>query len=290
MTRTNILMILVSLMGLFLFSCTKLEEPFVSTKTTKIVDTIMNWDTVHPVRKVLLEDYTGHKCVNCPEAAVIAHGLEGLYGGKLILMAVHAGWNAAPSQSGEFTANYTTPAGEVWDKDLGINGTNPQGLVDRKVFGSSMVLSKDAWGAAVSEIIGLPPDAFIVIDNKFTSSTGTLNTTVYTKFINPKSGTVRLCLCVVEDSLRSPQKNNNPAVGTVPVIEDYLFMHVMRGAINGTYGEVLTTSVNPTHTYIDRVTITLNAAWKPKNCWLYAFVFDDATKEIYQVERKKISL
>lgn len=290
MKSTYILMILGSLLGLLLFSCTKLEEPFVTTKTTKIVDTIMNWDTVHPVRKVLLEDYTGHKCVNCPEAAEVAHGLEGLYGGKLILLAVHAGFNAVPSPSGDFTANYTTTAGEVWNVDLGINSTNPQGLVDRKVFGSSIVLSKDAWGPSVSQIIGLPPDAFIVINNKFNSNTGSLNSTVYTKFINPKSGTVRLCLCIVEDSLVSPQKNNNPGIGPVPVIYDYLFMHVLRGTINGTWGEVLTTSVNTTHTYIDRVTFTLNSAWKPKNCWLYAFVFDDATKEIYQVERKKISL
>jgi thiol-disulfide isomerase/thioredoxin len=42
-------------------------------------------------RRVLLEDFTGHTCNNCPAAAVIAEGLQTFYGeDQLILVGVHA--------------------------------------------------------------------------------------------------------------------------------------------------------------------------------------------------------
>ena len=288
MKRTRIIFLIIPIIGFLLYSCTKLDSPYAIAKPRNIIDTIMEWDTVNPVRKVLLEDYTGHKCVNCPEAAVIAHNLEELYLGKLIVMAIHAGTWAIPSASGDFTADYTSPASEAWNVDFGINSSDPAGMVNRKDFGSGKVLGKESWSASVSQVIDQSPDAFIVINNNFTPSTRLLSSTVYTKFLNPLTGTYKISLCIVEDSLHSAQKNNNSSVGTVPIIYNYLFMHVLRGAINGSYGEVLTSSINTSHTYLDRFTYILKSTWIPKNCWMYAFVYKDDTKEIIQINRKKV--
>ena len=282
------ILLIVLAFGSLLYSCTKLDSPYVTVKSRTIVDTIMDWDSVNPIRRVLLEDYTGHKCVNCPEAAVLAHNLEDVNGGRLIVLAVHAGTWAIPSTSGDFTADYTSPASETWNIALGVNSSDPSGMVNRKDFGSGKVLLKDSWSSAVNQVINLAPDAFIVITNKFNQANGVLSSTVYTKFLNPLQGTYKLILCIAEDSLHSAQKNKNIDVGTVPTIYNYNFMHVMRGAINGAWGEALTTSVNTTHTYLDRFTYTLKSTWVAKNCWLYAIVYRDDTKEIVQVHRKKM--
>jgi hypothetical protein len=284
-----LIFLIIPVAGSFLFSCTKLNSPYIIPKTGHVIDTIMDWDTIVPVKKVLLEDYTGHKCVNCPEATLIAHNLEALYDGRLIVMAVHAGIFAEPSATGDFTADYTSPAGDTWNSVFGIT-SNPNGLVNRKDFGSGgvTVLGKDLWSESVSQLINLSPDAFIVIDNDFEPDSRLMSYSVYTKFVNPLKGTYKLTLCVVEDSLRSPQKNNNSAVGTTPTIYDYLFMNVLRGSINGPWGDLLTTSMNASHTYLDKFSYTLSAAWNPKHCWLYAIVYKDETKEIIQVDRKKV--
>ena len=46
-------------------------------------------------RKVLIEDYTGHKCGNCPAAARELHKLDSIYTGKIVddiaLIIVHGG-------------------------------------------------------------------------------------------------------------------------------------------------------------------------------------------------------
>jgi len=64
-------------------SCDIVEEPYlvpVGGNDTNTHDT--------NVRKVLLEDYTGQKCPNCPEAAEVAHSLLEIYGEQVVVIAV----------------------------------------------------------------------------------------------------------------------------------------------------------------------------------------------------------
>ena len=65
------------------------------------------------IRKVLLEDYTGFKCVNCPAAAHEAHLLQEFYGDQMVVMGVHAGYYAEPDGSGNYTTDLTTTTGDA---------------------------------------------------------------------------------------------------------------------------------------------------------------------------------
>src|SRR6185503_2892836 len=86
------------LAGLFLVwaSCEKIDKPYiegshiVDTTHTSTADTFFT-DTTPQPRIVLLEDYTGHKCGNCPSAATKAAELKTLYGDKVVVMALHVG-------------------------------------------------------------------------------------------------------------------------------------------------------------------------------------------------------
>jgi hypothetical protein len=49
------------------------------------------------VKKVLVEDYTGHTCGNCPAAArMLNDTIKPLYGDRLIVLGIHAGYFAEP--------------------------------------------------------------------------------------------------------------------------------------------------------------------------------------------------
>jgi hypothetical protein len=72
------------------------------------------------------------------------------------------------------------------------------------------------------------------------------------------------------------------------IIHNYIFKDVLRGAVNGTYGETLTTSVDPALTYLGKFSIPINTAWVPENCWILAFVSKSDTKEIIQVIKQKV--
>lgn len=272
--------LIILLAGFLLQSCDKLKEPYATLKKPGDDTTTVN------VRKVLLEDYTGHLCVNCPTATETSHILEHAYGGKLILMAVHAGNLAAPSDP-PFAADYTSSAGEEWYNTFGIYA-NPLGLVNRKSFKGHQIIGADLWASAIDSLINKAPDALMTIKNSFNTTSSTLTTIISTKFKSLLPGSYTLNACITEDSLISAQKNSDTLVGPIPVIHNYVFMDVLRGAINGNWGEVLTSAIDTTVVYKKTYVFSFSPAWVAKNCSVVSFVYNTDTKEIIQTEKTRV--
>jgi hypothetical protein len=285
----NIFLLLFPVFGFLLFSCTKVDEPYATVHTLNIKDTTMNWDSYPPVRKVLLEDYTGHKCVNCPDAAVTARSLEEQFGDQLVVMAVHAGFYSRPDKTGEYTLDLRTDAGNAWNNDFAFT-SYPNGMVNRTPFNGSRIVDPDKWGVSVGQLLLLSPDFQIMISNSYNPDSRKLATTIYNRFLAPKNGEYSLTVCILEDSIIGTQKNSNLAYGdtTVPDWHNYVFNGVLRGTINGTYGEVMTTTPDPDITYLARYQATLDTSFVVRNCWVVAFVTNNSTKEVLQAEKKKI--
>jgi hypothetical protein len=270
-----------SLVVLFFSSCDKISTPYALAKHGNITDTVIDWeDTVSPVKRVLLEDYTGHKCPNCPAAATIAHSQEAFYHGKLIVLAVHAGYYAIPG-TGEFAVDFRSVAGEQWNTDFKV-AAYPSGMINRKEFNGHQVVGTSEWVSDIAGIINDAPLLNMMILNAYDSTTRTVNSVVYSQFRQSLAGTYKITVCVTEDDIISAQDSASST------IHNYVFKDVLRGSVNGTYGEILTTAVDPSITYLGRFAIPINANWVAKNCWILAFVSDPESKEIIQVIRKKV--
>jgi Outer membrane protein Omp28 len=273
--------IAVPLVILLFSSCDKIKAPYALARHGNISDTVIDWqDTVHPIKRVLLEDYTGHKCPNCPAAATIAHSQEEKYHGKLIVLAVHAGYYAIPG-SGEFAADFRTTAGEEWNTDFLISAY-PSGMIDRKEFNGHRILGSEEWITDIAGIIDQSPDLNMLIHNTYDSVSRTVNSVIYSQFLRSITGSYNITVCVMEDNIISAQDSVSI------IIHNYIFNGVLRGSVNGTYGEILTTSVDPSLTYMGKFSIAINTAWVAKNCWILAFVSKSDTREIIQVIKKKV--
>jgi len=89
------------------------------------------------VKKVLLEDYTGQWCGNCPKAARKAEQLQQQYGSRLVVMANHVTVQYAAPVSGDtlYQTDYRNEASTAWDNRLKISTTPglPGGAVDRTI-------------------------------------------------------------------------------------------------------------------------------------------------------------
>jgi hypothetical protein len=269
-----------------LSSCTKLTTPYAASKHGNIKDTIVDWDTVTPVRKVLLEDYTGHYCTNCPDAAITARTLAASNKGKLVVMAVHAGYYARKG-TGDYALDLESAEGTQWNNDFNIT-SNPNGMINRKIFNDNRVVSADKWGESVTSLISLAPDAMMKIFPVLDTTTRQLQTLIYSHFINKLPDAYKITVCVLEDSIIGSQKNNNPNIGPTPDWPNYVFNGVMRGTMNGAEGEILTTAIDLDLTYMGKFAYTLNTVWNFRNCYVMAYIYDATTLEIVQVERVKI--
>lgn len=241
-------------------------------------------------RKILIEDYTGHKCGNCPRAArFIYDSLQVVYPGQIISFSVHAGFFAKPLPTpgaGCDTVDYRCDAGNKWDTLFQVTAQgNPTGMVNRVRDNADHVLYSSEWAAAVAELFEKEADALIEIENTYGSANRTLTTTVKTNFLKSLPGTYRLVVVVTEDNLVSCQKDDD----AVPVIvQDYVHRHVLRHAINGHLGEAI--ALNPQSEDLESKTYSyvLNSNWIDNNCSIVAFVYNQDTNEIIQAEERKI--
>jgi len=282
--------VLIMIIGWFFQSCDVIEAPYVEivgegadTTECPVPEFPVNQN---PVKRVLLEDYTGHLCVNCAEAGVLAHDLEETYGDRLVSIAVHAGFFARPAGE-EFAADYRTEAGNKWDDFFGIGLVgNPNGMVDRTGYNTDYILSIGAWSGRVGEQMDLEPVVDIQIINDYEDASRKLCTHIQTVFLEQTEGNLKLCVVLTEDHIISPQSNNNESIGDIPVIEDYEHMNMLRAAINGAWGINVATAgeqVAADTEVIKSYKITLGLENVPENCNVVAFVYDADTYEVFQV-------
>ncbi len=263
--------------GLVLFSCDKIDEPY----TTKLT-----LDTAEFTRTVLLEDYTGHTCVNCPAAAILSHNLKASLQDHLVVIAVHAGYFSQPTEAGDFTANYMTDEGTEWNTTFGIT-SYPSGMVNRKKFVNTHILSTGAWSSSILAELRQPATLDLTVNNQYNSSTRELSTTVNTEFLTGNDKNLKLIVVLTESGIISPQKNNKPEIGETPIIYNYEHNHMLRDCINGTWGtDIEVGSIN--ETISKSFTYTIPANFNAGNCNVVAFVYDNDTKEVIEAAEAKV--
>jgi hypothetical protein len=231
------------------------------------------------VRKVLLEDFTGQKCPNCPEAADIAHSLKAIYGEQLVLLTIHAGYYAIPD--GDFTADFRTTEGTELNTFFEIFA-NPLGMVNRTEYGGNRVMQTGDWESAVAIQTEQDAMAAITVTNTYTAGTRKLECTLETEFLETIVGTFNICAFITESSIISPQQTEQG------VDTNYVHNHVLRASMNGTWGDMLGEDGQAVAGTIltNSYSFTLPAGWNADNCSVVAFVYNTATNEVVQAEEK----
>jgi len=256
-------------------ACDKVSPPY---KETVVIET--------GTRKVLVEDYTGHKCGNCPRASKSLYDLKPIYGENLIIMAIHAGFFAQTNVP-PFLYDFKTPEGTQLDTDFGIsNAGNPNGMINRRLVNSSYIIPSTAWASEINTVLTDPSPVplKISISNDYNSTSRELQTDVEMEFFTTLSGDYKLCVFMVEDSIVNWQKDYDVTPNDVP---DYIHREVLRGSMNGTYGNTISETTEGAVSS-KNYSYSLPVEWNDTQVSIIAFLYDVATKEILQVEQAHI--
>ena len=108
-------------------------------------------------RAVLIEDYTGQYCVNCPRATEEIERLIEQYGDSIVIaVAIHSG--PFGKSKGEPSPLYTD-VGDMYFNTWGMSA-QPIGLIDR-LFGSTPFSYTDWAGGVNYEVAIEPPVGFL---------------------------------------------------------------------------------------------------------------------------------
>lgn len=209
-------------------------------------------------RVVLLEDFTGQRCSNCPTATEVIEQLQEAYGDALVAVGIHGGPLGYAGNAK--VIGLATKTGDEYYDHWNLDH-QPVGLINR--HGS---VDYPKWVADVKEELAKPAplrlngfaflaDKTITIQIEAVGADGTV--------------TGKLQVWLLEDGIKTLQLMPD---GTAN--QEYIHNHVFRTAINGTWGEDF--SIKEGEITQFTMTQTLEPSWNPENLSIVAFVYNDS--------------
>ncbi len=269
-------------------SCDIVEGPYITDSNSY----------VNPDKKVLIEDFTGHLCPNCPNAAREIEAIHTFYGDQIIALAIHVSPDFArpysANQAPSFQYDFRTEWGNNWDNFYNISDNGlPKGMINRIGYqDDSHVLGKDEWASIVANELKKETDFSISIE------ADTNEITVYSTLENTVSNSYNLVVCLAESNIINWQKDgqNN--------IEDYQHNHVLRSVVYDdklsnqstlASGTVLEKNIGFNINQLEQGNIDYSnniaevgngnaGGWNADNMSVIAYIYNSITKEIVQVE------
>jgi len=300
----NTSLILSIIIALSYTSCDIVEGPYLIDNNTNPVDT----NTF--VQKVLIEDFTGHRCPNCPAAAEELSALQDFYGDRVIGIAIHPSSQAfstpSPLTSSSYTYDFRTEFGDDIDNIFEITTVGlPRGMVNRTGYNTGHQLGKDEWSSVVQTELAKAPIFGITLSSNVSSGNGTISVTAeaLTNINLDKIQELedyKIVVCLTENNIVQWQKDN-----TLGDIENYEHNHVLRVILNTTFGEAIgnsfvdgdiwekdypidiTTLENENENYSLNTLFMGNGnckGWNEDNMEIVAYIYNSDNYEIIQVE------
>ncbi len=216
----------------------------------------------HPV---LIEEYTGQQCINCPEAAEELHKIIKQSGVPHIIVAMHS-----PS------SGYSLP--KLAAKDAGVYASEfnhialPEIMINRRKLPTGLFFNENrgAWGGLIRQISSQVVPYSLEAKAQFNEEKKEIELSVNSALIagegTPNLG---LQLWLVED-VKAPQITHEGWVN------DYQHHNVFRLALNSTWGEAYSVGT----AYKKSFSLPSNLE-DIQNAKVVAFLFDTKTKAIF---------
>ena len=221
-------------------------------------------------RAVLVEDFTGQRCVNCPNAASEIERLQKEYGkDNVVAVAIHSGPLAIYST--DKVLGLRTSLGDDY-YDYWKVEAEPSGLINRR----SGVVLLNQWQALVYQELQRPALVSLDVTCELTSS-DIVDITVSGQVAEHVKGKLQVWL--TEDQIVAPQMMPDGTMKT-----NYLHRHVLRTSVNGTWGDDV--DWNAGERDVCKYSLQLDSEWNTDHLSIVAFVYND--EGVMQVKSEKV--
>lgn len=267
----------VLLFFIVLSSCDVSEKGFSDTYFTSDTITQVVIDTNTAIQKIVIFDFTGIRCSNCPDAHETLEQLLGVHGSKIIPIAIHCTSLAIPYGS-NYDLDFTTEGGDEIAEEFGITAI-PTGLVN--YYNKNNLIGHTAWADEIVQYIEKEAELKIDISNIYDETSKSLTSEITTTTLSDFDANLKLVVFLLESNIIENQATNEGD----GIIYDYEHKHALRNILTATFGdEILSNPALTDSEEIKTFTTTLSDEWNATNCNIVAFVYNDETKQIINVE------
>lgn len=254
-------------------------------------------------RKVLVEEFTGAWCGYCPDGALILEEMIEANPTRIVGVSVHQGDgmdDLSPS---------------IWTSDKFIGTFSiagyPSGMVGRVPYNGTVAMNREDWEYAGEAEMAKTASCGLAMDSKFNAAKDSATVIVHAGFNQTVSGTLRLTIYLVEDSVTGgstyDQANyyssdygsnavggpNHPFYNMEAEIKGFNHMQVLRKIATANTGDTIATASNVAGgEYVLTKTIPLKSTYDTNNLKVVAFIHikgaTSSTHEVLNVQQVKI--
>lgn len=268
---------------MLLTSCDKVEGPFYQIMQNEDVTvTFPDVDPASVYRKILIEEFTGHRCTNCPAGHQILDQLHQRYGDTLVMAGIHYGALAKPI--GEtFSYDFRTSEGNILGEAYNIDAI-PKAIVNREMKDGGW--SREQWTSVVSEVDRSKATAAVQIINEYDPNDMTLKVNTKMTMLEDYNNPLRIIIFLVEDGIVKPQKDGNQD------ILEYTHNHVLRAYLTDAFGYILRDNQLEWHAgdnevYAAKIDCS-KTDWVMGNCHVVVALYDPLAIKVLQVEEANV--
>ena len=215
------------------------------------------------VRCILVEEYSGQLCYNCPAGAAVLSELQDKFSSdSVIVVCIHAN---APNFAISEPYGFATELSE----DLYLSAGRPalpSIRINRQ--GTPIEFNAEIWRKTIDDALKIPNGIDMELQNIYIEEMDSIYVSVK---INPLiSDNAKLLVWLTESGIKAPQMLENKDIS-----QDYEHKHIFRTSmtsdvLNGDEVELVRNEE-----FIANYMLKLNKSWNPDHLEVVAFVYND---------------
>lgn len=267
-----------------------------------------------PVRRVVIEEFTGVTCGNCPLGIVGIEKAEAQYGDLIVPISIHTyqgdPWSNGQSSYNEFLGMQAAPSGRINREAISYPAVSEQ-FADKVRYyfrqAESETVTEPLWLDYIDQALRTPADCDVTCEALYNSATQSFDATVSLRYaLHATEVNVSLYVLLLEDHVQGIQQNylyayESDDVGewskgkskgksvVSPVFHNDVVLAHWGATFNGTAG-LFPTTVEAGTAYSTQLSVPVPSfAKNVENCKLAALLIDPASGKIVNATTSKIA-
>lgn len=261
-----------------------LSSSMVSCDNIDEDDRYIETEMVSPVRAILIEDYTGQNCINCPSAHEVVESLEEQYGDAVVAVGIHPangyGTLTIPRRSTDFAAGkigLATTDGSRYARNNDVPQSLPFGIINGRLRGAF-----DSWANLAKQELVTPSSLEINLSANVNNTSNEVEVDVELLPENNLNG--NLLVWIVESGIVAEQILPNGNTN-----KEYVHNNVFRAPVNELNGEEVSLEKDTPFNVSYSIAVRDNNEEKWNTDNLYVVAFLKTATGVEQVKRVKVA-
>ena len=229
-------------------------------------------------KNVVIEEFTGVRCPNCPQGHVIISNIKAQNPDRIVSVSLHP-INSLGAPYSFSVHDFRSQEAQGMFDYLGQIGLEPAAGIDREKFNgeNAILLDKSKWQTRVNQQLAVAPPVNIVLDKTYDSTNHELTVVAEVHYTQEVTEENKMTVLLTESGMVTAQLDGS--------IIDTFYVHkdIMRTYLTSTQGDQITTTREAGRVVRRVYKKVLDAAWKPENMYIVAYVHEYVdSKRVYQ--------